>query len=261
VLRNNQKNIIYILLLLVPFLLFTSQTRFFTAVKFGFIKVIAVPVKILSFPVREVKKVLYYHRTFEVYTTLRKEVGYLKGRLIGVDELAKENARLVELLKLKRELVFSSVAANVIGREASFWNYSITIDKGAAQGIKVGQPVVNALGVVGKVFEVVETTSKVILITDPQFSVAALAQRTRESGLVSGTLQGKCRMSYIDNDARIRSGDQVITSKLSSSFPESLLIGTIIDIVDNPRTMTAEAIIEPAADMSQLEEVLVVLKD
>ncbi len=241
--------------------MFVSQSRFFTAVKFGFIKVVSVPVKIISFPIREVKKILYYHRTFEAYKSLRKEVGYLKARLIGIDELTKENTRLDELLKLKRSLVYSSVAANVVGREPSYWNNSMIIDKGANEGVKVGQPVVNALGVVGKVSEVSPTTAKVILITDPQFSLAALVKRTRESGLISGTLDGNCRMSYIDQDARIRGGDQVITSKLSSSFPESLMVGIIVEVVHNPRTLTIEAIVEPAVALSQLEEVLVILKE
>ena len=259
-LRDNQKNIIYILILVIPFLLFVGQSRFFTAVKFGFITVATVPIKIISFPIREFKKVLYYHRTFEAYKSLRKEVGYLKARLIGIDELSKENARLDELLRLKRNLVFSSVAANVVGREPSYWNNSMIIDRGEEHGITVGQPVVSAQGVVGKIFEVSATTAKVILVTDPQFSLAALAQRTRESGLVSGTLDGNCRMSYIDSDARIRPGDKIITSKLSSSFPESLMIGTVMDVVENSRELTMEAIIEPAVPLSQLEEVLVILK-
>lgn len=258
--RHNQRNIIYLLLLIIPILLFVSQSKIFTSFKFAFIKITSTPVRIISFPVREVKKILYYHRTFEAYKNLSREVGYLRARLIGVEEIARENTRLDKLLKLKRELLYSSVAANVIGREPSYWHNSMIIDKGTDHGIKEGQPVVNALGVVGKIAEVSASTSKVILITDPQFSVAALDKRTRESGLVSGSLGGRCRMSYIDPDARIRSGDRIITSKLSSSFPESLMVGTIIDVVENPRNATIEAVIEPSVALSQLEEVLVVLK-
>ena len=259
--RNNHRTIIYILFLFIPFLLFLNQAKFFTAVKFGFITVVSAPVKMLAFPVREAKKILYYHRIYEGYKDLRRETDFLKARLTGVEELSRENTRLAKLLDLKRELVSSSVAANVIGREPSFWNNSMIIDKGDKDGIKVGQPVINALGVVGKIAEVSHSTAKVILITDPQFSVAALAQRTRESGLVSGTLGGKCRMNYIDKDALIRHGDKIITSKLSSSFPHNLVIGTVVDIVENTSTNTIEAVIEPSVALSQLEEVLVVLND
>lgn len=257
-LRDNQKNIIYVIVLVIPFLLFAGQSRFFKAVKSGFLTVATIPIKIISFPVREVKKIIYYHRTYEAYKTIRKEVNYLKARLIGIDEIARENARLADLLEMKRSLVYSSVAANVVGREPTYWNNAMIIDKGKEDGIEVGQPVVNALGVVGKVSEVGETTSKVILITDPQFSLAVLVKRTRESGLISGTLDGNCRMNYIAQDALIRPGDQVITSKLSSSFPENLMVGTIVDSVENPRTMSIEAVVEPAVALSQLEEVLVI---
>ena len=133
------------------------------------------------------------------------------------------------------------------------------IDKGQANGIRQGMPVVNALGVVGKIAEVGQDSSKVVLLTDPQFSVAALIQRPRESGLVSGTLQGVCRMRYIRTVAKIHIGDKVITSKLSSSFPEGLLIGEIISINNHPSKPAVEALIKPSVTFSQIEEILVIL--
>jgi len=118
---------------------------------------------------------------------------------------------------------------------------------------------VNALGVVGKIAEANRDTSKVILLTDPQFSVAALVQAPRESGLVSGTLQGVCRMKYIRSNAKISVGDKVITSKLSSSFPEGLMIGDIISVDDDINKPTVECVVRPSVAFSQLEEVLVIL--
>jgi len=190
---------------------------------------------------------------------LKEEVDVLKARLVGIEEVVQENTRLENLLKFKRQLVYSSVVANVIGRDPSYWNSTMIIDKGSADGIRQGLPVVNALGVVGKIAEVGQSSSKVILLTDPQFSVAALVQEPRESGLVSGTLQGVCRMKYIRDDAKIRVGNKVITSKLSSSFPEGLLIGEIISIDDRLNKPTAETLVQPFVAFSQIEEVLVIL--
>ncbi len=164
------------------------------------------------------------------------------------------------LLKFKRELVYSSVVANIIGREPSHWNSTMIIDRGEEEGIQQGMPVVNAAGVVGKIAEVSRGISKVILLTDPQFSVAALIQGPRESGLVSGTLKGICRMRYIREDAKIQIGDKVITSKLSSSFPEGLLIGEVVVVNDHSKKPTVECLIEPFVEFSQIEEVLVILK-
>jgi len=90
--------------------------------------------------------------------------------------------------------------------------------------------------------------------------VAALVRRPGESGLVSGTLQGTCRMTYLNPSADIRKGDQVITSQLSSSFPESLLIGHITQIHNDPETQQMGCTVEPAVSFSQIEEVLVILE-
>jgi len=218
------------------------------------------PIRILSFPIREIKKMLHYHLIFNEYKRLEKEVGTLKARMIGLDEVLKENTRLENLLEFKRRLIYESVAANVVGRDPSHWNSSMIIDRGEVDGIRLGQPVVNAFGVLGKIVEVDKHISKVILLTDPQFSIAALIQRPREVGLVTGSLQGVCRLKFIQTDADIRVGDKVITSKLSASFPEGLIVGEIVQVQHNLKSNTLDAIVQPAVSLSQIEEVLVIIK-
>ena len=259
-LRTNRKNLIYFCILLVAFILLFTGVKSFVPFKFGVIQTTSVPIRILSFPIREIKKILYYHRTFDEYKRLKEEVDVLRARLVGLEEVIRENTRLEDLLKFKRNLVYSSVVANVIGREPSHWNSTMIIDRGEEAGIQLGFPVVNAAGVVGKIAEVSRGMSKVILLTDPQFSVAALIREPRESGLVSGTLRGVCRMRYIREDAKIHIGDQVITSKLSSSFPEGLFIGKVVAVNDSSKRPTVECLIQPSVGFSQIEEVLVILK-
>lgn len=214
----------------------------------------------LSFPIFELKKILYYHHTYNKYLELQKEVSVLKAHLVGLEEVVRENARLEKLLEYRRSSPYSHVAASVIGREPSQWNASIVINKGEEQGIGQGMAVVNLTGVIGKIAEVSRYTSKVILITDPQFSVAGLIQRSRANGLISGTLQGTCRMKYLDVTSGILKGDKVITSKLSSTFPEGLLIGEIEEVDFNPTHSALEAIVRPAVSFNELEEVLVIIK-
>jgi len=259
VFRANRKNLTYLCVLLVAFFLLFIGAKSFHSFKFTVLKITSVPIRLFSYPIGEIKKILYYHRTFNEYKRLREEIDVLKARLVGLEEVVQENARLEKLLKFKQKLVYSSVVANVIGRDPSYWNSTMIIDKGNADGIAQGMPVVNALGVVGKIAEVGHNSSKVILLTDPQFSVAALIQEPRESGLVSGTLQGVCRMKYIRADAQIRIGNKVITSKLSSSFPAGLLIGEIISVDDQLSKPTVESLVRPSVAFSQLEEVLVIL--
>jgi len=259
VFRANRKNLTYFCVLLAAFFLLFIGAKYFHSFKFTVLKITSIPIRFISYPIGEIKKILYYHRTFNEYKRLRGENNVLKARLVGLEEVVQENTRLENLLKFKRQLVYSSVIANVVGRDPSYWNSTMIIDKGAADGIRQGMPVVNALGVVGKIAEAGHDSSKVILLTDPQFSVAALIQGPRESGLVSGTLQGVCRMKYIRADAKIRIGNKVITSKLSSSFPEGLLIGEIISIDDRLNKPTVESLVRPSVAFSQIEEVLVIL--
>jgi rod shape-determining protein MreC len=261
VFKKNQKNLVYLAVLIIPFLIFLVRSDAFTGIKFWIMRGMSVPIRLLAIPIHEAKKIIFYHKTFREYQRLRKQVDTLRSRLGGLDEVMQENVRLEKLLGLKRESVYASVAANVIGRDPSLWNSAILIDKGTDDGITQGMAVVNALGVVGKIAEAGQETAKVILLTDPQFSVAAVVGGSREIGLVSGTLQeGVCRMRYLSAQAKVRAGDKVITSKLSSSFPEGLLIGEVIQVIDYPQRPSVECIIKPIVSFPQVEEVLVILK-
>jgi rod shape-determining protein MreC len=260
VFRKNQKVLVSVVLLTASCLLVFSRSDPAVPLKSQIVKLFALPIQIISFPFKEMKKILYYHRTFEEYMKLRREVTTLKTRLINMDEAIRENERLARLLEFKRSTVFSSIGANVIGRDPSNWNSIIIIDKGSKDKVTVGLPVVSALGVVGKVAEVSPDMSKVILLTDPSFSVVAITERSREVGLISGTLQGMCRMKYIDANVPLEIGDQIMTSKLSSSFPEGLLIGEVISINATESGKTIGCIVKPAVPLSQLEEVLVIRK-
>ena len=257
--RHPQKKLVYLFILLVPVFLFLTQPSFLLPFKTNVVKLIAGPLRCVEAVLFEFKKMAFYHQTFDEYKRLNKKVDILEGRLVGMDEVTRENNRLSKLLQFKRQLMYSSVAANVIGRDPSRWHSSMMIDRGSQSGIKEGMAVVSPLGVVGKIAEVGKTKSKVILLTDPQFSVAALVQEPRESGLVSGTLQGFCRMRYLRAGAPVKVGDQVITSKLSLSFPEGLLIGEIISVTESDKAPSVEYLVRPSVAFSQIEEVLVIL--
>lgn len=258
--RKHRKHLLYLVILAVPFLIFFSRSSFFVNARSGMIHAASVPIRLLSFPLFELKKILYYHRTFEEYRRLRDTVGELRARLIGQEEVARENVRLQKLLDIKQQLVYSSVSANVIGRNPSFWNAALIIDRGTADGIRTGMAVVNSSGVVGKVAEAGDRASKVMLLTDPGFSVPVLLQRARETALVSGSLSGLCRLRYIDDKANIQIGDQVITSQLSGAFPAGLLVGEVSFVPQGQGDAYQEYRIKPAVPLSQLAEVLVIIK-
>lgn len=255
--RQTKKFVTYIGLAAVASLFLVARLPFVTHMKFASVDMLSFPMKIVTFPFLEIKKMLYYHVSFEQNRLLVKEAGMLRGRLTAMNETARENERLKRLLDLKEKL-YSGVAANVVARDLSNWNSAIIIDKGKRSGIAVAMAVVDASGIVGKVVEVVADRSKVILVSDPSFSVAAMVERSREIGLVSGTLTGQCRMRYLSTDADVKVGDQVISSKLSSSFPQGLVLGTVVAVENSTGSIFPTCLIKPAAAVSQIEEVIVI---
>ncbi len=258
--KSFRKLLIYIALAVLPlFFIFSPQEKFYN-LKSSFSGIALSPWKIIQWPFLEFKKIFHYHQTYSNFLKLQGEIGTLKSKLVGYEEVIRENNRYKKLLNFKNELVFSSVAANVTGRDPSNWNSAFIIDKGEDHDLKVGMPVVGPQGVIGKIAEVSARAAKVILLNDPAFSAAALVQRSREGCLISGTLKGRCRLRYLPEQADVEVGDIVITSKLSSSFPEGLILGTVTGLEENPSSSEMEWVVEPAVNFSQIEEVLVLQK-
>ncbi len=133
------------------------------------------------------------------------------------------------------------------------------IDKGSYNGIKRGFVVINHLGLVGRVIETGDYTSKIMLINDPSLGVSAIAQRSRQEGLVSGTLGRSLIMKYLPKDADIQVSDVIITSGLTEAYPKGLLIGSVINIGEEFSGLSRYAIIKPAVNLSGIEEVLVII--
>ena len=180
-----------------------------------------------------------------------------------VRELQAENQRLQELLGFHKKISRSAqsvIPARVIGRSPAAWRNTIILNKGSNDNIRVNMPIITPAGLLGKVVEVTPFTSKSKLITDPQFRVGALIQRTRHTGVVYGTVDGECRMKYIALDADVRAGDIVQTAGLSETFPKGILIGTITEIWKEPGQIYKVASLELTADLDRLEEVLGVVR-
>ncbi|NLE65244.1 MAG: rod shape-determining protein MreC, partial [Elusimicrobia bacterium] len=163
------KQLLYVLIVLVPFGLLFFNSPFWHNVKTSAMSIGAVSVSIVAGPVGEVRKLLTYRRTWREYRVLKVEVDRLRSQLSTSEEAAQENRRYSRLLNFKNTSVFSSVAARVVARDPSNWNASVMIDRGEKDGISPGMAVVNAAGVIGRVAEVGPHASKVILISDPGF--------------------------------------------------------------------------------------------
>lgn len=218
------------------------------------------PLALLTLIKREIAGMIFYHRNFRENKNLKKEIALLRHRLNATEEIYLENKRLANLLSLKEKTSYKVLAAGVIGRSADNWSSMLIIDKGKYNGIKKGMIVINHLGLMGRVMENTVFTSKIMLISDPSFSVSCLVQRSRQEGLVSGTLGSSLVMRYLPKEADIKLSDTIVTSGLTSLYPKGLLIGKVVDVGVEFSGLTHYALIKPAVDLSTIEEVLIIIQ-
>jgi rod shape-determining protein MreC len=256
--RKTFKKAAYAGILVVPFLILFLHPKNYRAA--FLLDTVVRPVGLLQAPAFELKKMFFYRETYDEYVRFKRQNEVLKAGLIATRAKTQALERYEKIQTFRNNQNDASIVANVVGRDPSNWNASLIIDRGHAEGIEVGQPVVSPLGVVGRIFEVGHNTSKVILVSDPTFAVAAVVGRSRENGLLTGTLQGVLRLQYLTGNADVKVGDAVVTSRLSTAFPEGILIGQITDVQASVNVHTVECLVEPAVDLSELEEVIVIKK-
>lgn len=253
----NKKNLIVYLAVaaLIVFLSFS-----FYLLRTPITSTLEAPASLISVARQELGGFIFYHRNLIQVRALNREVDFLKNKINALNEVTMENARLKNLLSLKQKSTLKYIPAKVIARPADNWSSGLIIDKGAYSGIKNGMGVVTYLGLVGRTVEVTNSTSKVMLLSDPSLGVSALVQRSRQEGLVCGTLGSNLIMKYLPEDADIKPGDIIVSSGLNDSYPKGLLIGTVVDVGSEFSGLSQYALIKPAVKLYNIEEVLVVIQ-
>jgi rod shape-determining protein MreC len=204
----------------------------------------------------------------------------LRGLRQRNEELEAENARLllenVRLREVEAEAVilrdlltfakanpsFDIQGAHVVGRvisqEPSNLKSYLTLDVGREENVDRNMPVVTDRGLVGRISEVGNGWSRVLLITDVSSSVNSLTQSTRAAGLIQGQVDGSLVMRAIPQADTVSVGDTVFTSGLGGNFPRQILIGQITEVDRRDSNLYQVATVQPTVDFGRLEAVLVV---
>jgi rod shape-determining protein MreC len=256
VFKFKKKNLIYYALLAGLLLLLSSLTSPF---KTPSLNILSAPFKIITFVRNEISGLIFYHRNLTQNKQLKKKIDFLSQKFINAQETYQENARLKDLLSLKQKSPYKVIASQVIARSPDSWSSLIIIDKGYHHGIKRGMVALTYLGLVGRVVETSESTSKIRLMNDADFAVSSRVQRSRQEGLVSGTQGGLLIMRYLPKDADIKISDIIITSGLTAAYPKGLVIGTVVDLGEEFSGLMRYALIKPAVNLANIEEVLVII--
>ncbi|MDP8925107.1 MAG: rod shape-determining protein MreC [Chloroflexota bacterium] len=192
----------------------------------------------------------------------REEIDRLQSEIVRLRELEVENRDLRNLLGLKQRAGAGElVPVRVIARDPSPYVQSITIDRGEEDGVRDGMPVITWRGVVGRINRVGPTSAKVLLVTDTSSSISGRIQssESRVTSILRGRPEGGLVMQHIPQEESVQTGDTVITSDLGGIMPEGLVVGKIVQVRRKDVDVFQEALIEPAADMKQLERLYVMV--
>ncbi|MFH0876596.1 MAG: rod shape-determining protein MreC [Candidatus Omnitrophota bacterium] len=246
-----------VFLFLVCFALVLSRLATTDGVRSLSADMTSLPLVALHAAAEELRAFVFFHRNSLENIRLRRENETLRSAVLGEHDLQSENERLRTLLDFKETPGSATIVASVIGKDFNALRPYLVIDKGQRAGVKKYAPVATPLGLVGKILEVGHFAAKLILINDPDLSVPAFNMRTGEQGLISGTLDGRCKLRFLDRDSATQVGDEIMTSGLNLTYPKGVLIGKVKWIGMEPSGVGKMAIIEPAVRISSLQEVLV----
>jgi rod shape-determining protein MreC len=246
-------------LILLSFLLFTLLIISVSILRKPVTASLRQPLSLIGFLRREIGGIIFYHRNLVENTALNNEVDFLKNKINSLNEYYLENLRLKESLAFKNKSALRLIPARIISRPADNWSLSFMIDKGSYSGIRRGMSVINYLGLVGRVVETTASTSRIMLLNDSNLGVSGIVQRSRQEGLICGTLGSNLIMKYLPEEADIKIGDMVISSGLDNIYPKGILIGKVIEIGKELSGLSRYALIRPAVNFSNIEEILVVI--
>lgn len=190
---------------------------------------------------------------------LRKLVVDLERKNAELAEMAIANERLRRFLNFKKEIPKPTLPAEIIGKDASSWFRTITVNKGSIDGVRKGMVVVAGAGLVGHVINTSRDVSRILVITDYNSSIDGICQISRARGIVQGKSQDLCDLNYVSRQENVSVGERIITSGLGGRFPKGLVVGTVTGVEKKPYGVSQKVEVTPAVDFKKLEEVFVIL--
>ncbi len=190
---------------------------------------------------------------------LRARVEALEERRRVLDDLERENAELRDLLAIADRTELPTVTARVVALAPSNFEWTVTIDVGALDGVERGMPVVDGDGLVGRIIQVTPNASRVLLAIDPSFSAAARTAQTGEVGVLDGRGGDPMVLRLLDPAAVVDVGDPIVTSSYQGGvFPAGIPIGTVAQGTEETSPLAPEVQVNPYVDFTRLHHVVVV---
>lgn len=197
---------------------------------------------------------------------LRDRIAELSGTALEYEQLRMENERLRALLSDMPTDNYPLEYAEIVSKDPQNFYNTIVINKGSANGIVVGMPVISYRNgykaLVGRVVEARRYNSRVLSLIDQRSQISVMLEGLRATGIMTGQSpkSAQAHLEYIDLQLDVEEGDRVITSGMGGVFPRGILAGTIFKVEKKNYGLFHDLYVEPAVNFSTLENVYIIKK-
>lgn len=188
-----------------------------------------------------------YQRLYEQNQELRRELQRMSAWKEAAVQLEQENAKLLAQNNVRLDPALTSVSGVVLTDSGTAFRQSVLVNRGARDGILDGWATMDGLGLVGRISGVGQSTSRVMLLTDPSSRLPVTIQPSGQRALLTGDNTALPYLDFMESPENVRPGDRVITSGDGGLFPPGLLVGQAVQTSD--RRMRVRL----AADYGRLE--------
>ncbi len=190
---------------------------------------------------------------------LERELQIVNARMQRMSAINDENQRLRDLLHATRNGSLQVQMVSILDVDLNPYRQRIVLNAGSRQGVKVGQAIMDAGGILGQIIEVSDTKATALLVTDADHAIPVQVARSGFRGIAFGT--GEPESLLIDDipqSADIRKGDLLVTSGMGGRFPAGFPVATIQSLSPNDTGLFVVGRAKPAARLDRGLEVLLV---
>jgi rod shape-determining protein MreC len=193
---------------------------------------------------------------------LKAESLLMQGRLQKLATLTEQNVRLRELLNSAALVDERVLVTELIGVDPNPFTHRILIDKGEKDGVFLGQPVLDARGLMGQVVEVMPYTARVLLLTDTNHSIPVQVNRNGLRAIAAGTGNPeRLELRHVADTADIKEGDLLVSSGMGQRFPAGYPVATVNEVVHDSGQPFAIVRAVPTAALNRSRYMLLVFTD
>ena len=173
-----------------------------------------------------------YQRLYEQNQELRRELQRMSAWKEAAVQLEQENAKLLAQNSVRLDPALTGVSGVVLTDSGTAFRQSVLLNRGARDGILDGWATMDGLGLVGRISGVGQTTSRVMLLTDPSSRVPVTIQPSGQRALLTGDNSALPYLDFMESPEDVRPGDRVVTSGDGGLFPPGLLVGQAVQASD-----------------------------